>query len=112
MKLFCVRVGLGGESYISIMKPTVFCDSINQAASYWFSIPHNRNFSRELGGVPPWSPSCYATECHPSNAQLQEAEKPRTQSLRVWDHDNSETLGGALIILIGRCFMTTAYIYL
>ena len=47
MTLFCERVGLGRKS-------TVLCESMNQAASYWSSVPHHPIvFLQELVGHDP-----------------------------------------------------------
>jgi len=44
-----------------ILKPTVLCDSMSQAASYWSFIPHRVNFFRDWGHgplVPLWLCHC------------------------------------------------------
>ena len=50
--MFCEKVGLGMKIlYIGIIKPTVLCDYMNQAASYWFADPRHPNISG-LEGAP------------------------------------------------------------
>ena len=51
------------KSYTGILKPTVRCDSMNQAASYWSSVPHHPTFFQDWkGALVPWHPSGYATD--------------------------------------------------
>ena len=38
------------------MKPTVLCDSMNQAASYWYFVPHQPNLFPGLGAMAPCPP--------------------------------------------------------
>ena len=54
MAIVSEMVGMVKEnSYTGILKPTVLCDSMNQAASYWSSIPYHRDFFRDWGPRPP-----------------------------------------------------------
>ena len=52
MTMFSERVGLGKKIEHMILKPTVLCDSVNQATSYWSSVPHHPNLLRG-----PWPPA-------------------------------------------------------
>ena len=38
--------------------PSVHCDSMNQAASYWYSVPHHSNFPGLEGYGPLWPRHC------------------------------------------------------
>ena len=50
--IVCERGGLGKKILTSILKPTVLCGSMNQAANYRFSVPHHPNyFIPRLGGM-------------------------------------------------------------
>ena len=61
MKYYFAK-GLDGEgkSYTHILVPSVLCNSMDQAASYWFFVPHFPNTS-VIGGHDPLTPSDYAT---------------------------------------------------
>ena len=46
-----------GDSYTGIIIPSILCNSINQAASYWSSVPHHLS-CQGLGAI---APAGYAT---------------------------------------------------
>jgi len=50
-----------GKFYTGNLKPTVPCDSMNYAASYWSFVPHYPNLYPGEGGRPPRPPD-HATD--------------------------------------------------
>ena len=51
----------GEKPDTGILYPTIFCDSMNQAATYWSSVPTTHIFLRDWV-ITRWPPSGYATD--------------------------------------------------